>query len=341
MRTLARFALLLAGLLCVLSEARAGAAVLLGEPYGGLAKVSPTGHVAIYLDRVCADAPIQLRRCRPGEFGVVISRYNKIAGYDWIAIPLIPYLYAVERADEVPAFVDRKTVALLRDTYRRRYLLELVPNRPDGRIPKGDWVQLVGAAYDRRLYAFEIETLEARDDELIALLNSRRNKRRFNGLFRNCADFAKDIINFYYPKSVRRSIVADVGLTTPKQVAKSLVKFSQKHPELHFTGYSIEQVPGKLPRSTHVRGVMEALVKTKKYAVPMVLVHFTLTPALAVGYFTTGRFNPRKHAIVAYQAAEIEQRALLVNGAVLAATVPDPQLDRAHNLLRLCPAGNW
>jgi hypothetical protein len=325
----------------VLSEARAGAAVLLAEPYGGLARVSPTGHVAIYLDRVCARSPIELRRCQPGEFGVVISRYNKISGYDWIAIPLIPYLYAVERAEDVPAFVDGETVAQLRDAYRRRYLIELAPNRPDGRIPKGDWVQLVGAAYDRRLYAFEIETLAARDDELIAEFNSRRNKRRFNALFRNCADFAKDIINFYYPKSVRRSIVADVGLTTPKQVAKSLVKYSKKHPELHFTGYVIEQVPGNLPRSKPIRGVMEALVKTKKYAVPMVLVHFALTPALAVGYFTTGRFNPKKHAAVAYHAAELEQRALLANGAVLAATVPAPQPDRAHNLLRLCPAGNW
>ncbi len=26
----------------------------------------------------------------------MISRYFKIAGYDWIAIPLIPYLYAVD-----------------------------------------------------------------------------------------------------------------------------------------------------------------------------------------------------------------------------------------------------
>jgi hypothetical protein len=340
MRRPRQFALVLLLFLGVLTEARAGAAVLLGEPYGGLAKVSPTGHVAIYLDRVCAASPIELRRCRPGEFGVVISRYNKINGYDWIAIPLIPYLYAVDRAEEVPDFVDAKTVALLRNRYRRRYLLELVPDRPDGRSPNGDWLQLIGAAYDRRLYAFEIETSAARDDQLVALFNSRRNKRRFNGLFRNCADFAKDLINFYYPKSIRRSIVADVGLTTPKQVAKSLVKYSKKHPELHFSGFVIEQVPGKLPRSTHVRGVMEALVKTKKYAVPMVLVHFALTPALAVGYFTTGRFNPKKHARVAYDAVALEQRALLANGSILAAASPEQSL--SFSFLRdPCPAGYW
>lgn len=340
MQSSRRFALVLLLFLCVLPQARAGAAVLLAEPYGGLARFSPTGHVAVYLDRVCARSPIELRRCQPGEFGVVISRYNKIAGYDWIAIPLIPYLYAVERAEDVPDFVDVETVALLRDAYRRRYLLEFAPDRPDGRTPKGDWVQLIGAAYDRTVYAFEIETLEARDDELIHEFNTRRNKRRFNALFRNCADFAKDVVNFHYPKSVRRSIVADVGLTTPKQVAKSLVKYSKKHPELHFSAFVIDQVPGNLPRSTNIRGVMEALVKTKKYAIPMVAVHFALTPALAVGYFTTGRFNPKKHAVFAYDAVALEQRALHANGSVVAAASA-PQPRDADYFRLLCPAGYW
>lgn len=341
MRRPRQFALLLLLCLGVLHEARAGAAVLLGEAYGGLARFSPTGHVAVYLDRVCAESPTRLRRCQPGEHGVVISRYNKIGGYDWIAIPLIPYLYAVESAEHVPAFADAKTVATLREMYRRRHLLELAPDRDDGRMPKGDWVQLIGAAYDRRLYAFEIETQEARDDELIREFNTRRNKRRFNALFRNCADFAKDVINFHHPKSVRRSIVADVGLTTPKQVAKSLVKYSKKNPELAFHAFVIEQVPGTIPRSQSARGVMESLVKTKKYAVPMVLVHFALTPALAVGYFTTGRFNPKKHAVVAYDAVALEQRALQANGAALAATAPAPPVRAADYLRLLCPAGNW
>jgi hypothetical protein len=338
---LKRSALLLLFTLCVLAEARAGAAVLLGEAYGGLARFSPTGHVAIYLDRVCAESPTRLRRCQPGEHGVVISRYNKIGGYDWIAIPLVPYLYAVDRAEHVPAFADAKTVATLREVYRRRFLLDVAPDRDDGRPPKGDWVQLIGAAYDRTIYAFEIETLEARDDELIHEFNTRKNKRRFNGLFRNCADFAKDLINFHYPKSIRRSIVADVGLTTPKQVAKSLVKFSKKNPGLEFHAFVIEQLPGSMPRSQSARGVMEALVKTKKYAVPMVLVHFALTPALAVGYFTTGRFNPKKHAVVAYDAIALEQRALQANGAVLAVASPTPPARDGDYLRLLCPAGNW
>ena len=76
--------------------ARASVSVLLEQPYGGLGMFNPTGHSAVYLDHVCAASPLELRPCRPGELGVVISRYDDIGGYDWIAVPLLPYLYAVE-----------------------------------------------------------------------------------------------------------------------------------------------------------------------------------------------------------------------------------------------------
>ena len=76
--------------------ARADAALLLEEPFGTLGYFNPTGHVAIYFTHICAASPARLRRCEPGEMGSVISRYQKVAGYDWLAIPLIPYLYAVD-----------------------------------------------------------------------------------------------------------------------------------------------------------------------------------------------------------------------------------------------------
>ena len=71
------------------------------EPYGDFGAFNPTGHAAVYLNHICAASPIELRPCGPGEFGVVISRYHKVSGYDWIAIPLIPYLYSVEDASQV------------------------------------------------------------------------------------------------------------------------------------------------------------------------------------------------------------------------------------------------
>jgi hypothetical protein len=78
--------------------ARADAALLMEEPYGEFGAFNPTGHAAIYLNHICAESPTRLRPCHPGEPGAVISRYHKINGYDWLAIPLVPYLYAVEQA---------------------------------------------------------------------------------------------------------------------------------------------------------------------------------------------------------------------------------------------------
>jgi hypothetical protein len=75
-------------------QAGASATLLIEEPYGKLGFFTATGHAAVYLSGVCAQTPLILRRCAPGESGVVLSRYDGFRGYDWIAIPLVPYLYA-------------------------------------------------------------------------------------------------------------------------------------------------------------------------------------------------------------------------------------------------------
>src|SRR6202046_1820983 len=104
--------------------ARADAALLMEEPYGEFGAFNPTGHAAIYLNHICAESPTLLRPCRAGEPGAVISRYHKIDGYDWLAIPLVPYLYAVERVEDVPKTADAALEARLRDEYRRKHLEE-------------------------------------------------------------------------------------------------------------------------------------------------------------------------------------------------------------------------
>jgi len=188
-------------LACGACQANASASLLLEEPYGRLGAFTGTGHAAVYLSRVCADSPLVLRRCAAGEIGIVLSRYNGMAGYDWVAIPLIPYLYAVETKDDVPLFADQKLVAFLRNQYRRKYLESVAPDASGGEPPEGNWTQLVGSAYDRTSYGFEIETSEQQDDALIRKFNSRPNRAQYKTLSRNCADFAREVINFYYPKA--------------------------------------------------------------------------------------------------------------------------------------------
>ncbi len=273
----------------------AAAALLVEEPFGTFGHMNPTGHAAIYLSGVCAASPVLLRRCEPGEQGVVISRYHHIDGYDWIAVPVIPYLFAVDRPEDVPLSVDSERLAALRDSYRRSHLREIVPDGPDGKTPGGEWVQLIGAAYERNLYSFEIETTAAQDDRLIQKLNSHRNKSHFNLLFHNCADFSRSIINFYHPHAIHRSFFTDAGLTTPKHAAESLVHYSERHPELPFSSFEIEQVPGTMPRSKPLRGVLESFLESKKYSLPVAALHPIVIGSLAAVYFTVSRCDPHRN----------------------------------------------
>ena len=282
-------------ILLAAAELQAGVALLVGEPFGAFGSLNPTGHAAVYLSRICADSPVRLRRCEAGEAGAVISRYRSVGGYDWIAVPAVPYLYAVSRAEEAPQSAGAAAVAELRESFRRMYLDALVPGAAGGEAPMGDWVQLAGAAYDRQIYGFYLETTEADDDRLILHLNSRPNRARFNLLYRNCADFARDIINFYHPGALRRSLLADAGITTPKHAAKSLVSFGRRRPELGLSCFLIPQVPGSRS-SRRLRGVSESLVRSKKYVIPLVFFQPWIAVTAAAAYLTAGRFNPGRHA---------------------------------------------
>jgi hypothetical protein len=287
------------GLACA-SLAGASATLLLEEPYGNLGFFTATGHAAVYLSGVCAETPLVLRPCAQGEQGIVISRYNGVGGHDWIAVPLIPYLYAVEKSDDIPLFVDPKMITFLRDQYRRKHLEAIVPDLADGGTPGGNWYELLGSSYDRTVYAFEIETSSTQDQAFISEYNSAPNHSHFRTVSRNCADFAKDVINFHYPKALHRSVIADVGITTPKQMAKTIVKFSGRHPQLEFSRFVIPQVPGSVARSTAVHGVVESFFKSKKYIVPSAVVSPIFAGCVAAVYVGSGagHFDPARQALV-------------------------------------------
>ncbi len=300
------------------SHAYADAVLLLAEPYGRPGSFNPTGHVGVYLTRVCAETPTVLRRCQGGEIGAVVSRYNRVGELDWVAIPLIPYLYAVERTASVPVSATPDEVLTMRDEYRRTHLRSIVPDLPSGNTPKGHWTQLVGAIYDRRITAFSVKTTPEQDDALIVEMNGRENRRQFHILFRNCADFARDLVNYYHPRAIRSSFIADLGLTTPKHITKALVRYGVRNPGVEFAAYFIPQIPGNRRESSRTRGVLESLVKTKKYAVPLTVAQPWVPVGLAVGYLVNGRFKPERYATQAFLPEDVERQALtaVVDGAV-------------------------
>jgi hypothetical protein len=207
-----------------------------------------------------------------------------------VAIPLLPYLYAVENPSDVPAHVDRDTVSGLRSRYRETHLESLGANLSPGNFVHGGWSQLVGAAYERRIYAFRFETTPEQDDVLIQQMNAGPNRTHYDLLFSNCADFSRVLLNHYFPHTFRRSIFPDAGMTTPKQTTYRLVRYARKHPETQLTVFEISQIPGYRRGSRSVKGIDESFVTTV-YAIPIAVMNPYLAGGLLVDYLVRGRFH--------------------------------------------------
>ena len=285
--TLLLAAVALSSPVCLRTHAQA--AMLMEEPFGFFGFLNPTGHDAIYFERICAESPVKLRRCAPGELGAVITRYQGIAGYDWIAMPLLPYLYAAENVSEVPALVDREAVNGLRDKYHDAHLQSLGKDVPRGDDVKRGWSQFVGVAYERRIYAFRFATSEGQDDELIAQMNAGPNRSRFNLLYRNCADFTGTMLNFYFPGTFRRSALPDAGITTPRQISYKLVRYARKHPETEMALFDIPQVPGYRRRSRGNKSIAMSFI-VRGYVVPFAFINPYIAVGVFVDYFVWGRY---------------------------------------------------
>lgn len=302
---------------------RAQAALLMEEPYGFFGALNPTGHTAIYFARICADTPVKLRRCRPDEYGSVIARYQGIAGYDWVAMPLVPYLYSVEDIAQAPQHVNRATVLRLRNRYHERHMGMLADDVFAGNIVHGGWTQLVGVAYERRIYAFRFNTTEEQDDALIEKLNAQPNVSHFDLLYSNCADFARDVMNTYFPRTFRRTIFPDAGMTTPRQVTFKLVRYAKKHPELELSVFEIPQVPG-YRRMSHANKSISASLVTTGYAVPLTILNPYVAGAVFMDYLVRGRYP-----LIPAHIEVLKPRTLLDLASVQAppepAMEPEPQ----------------
>ena len=253
-------------LLLLLPGLRVHAAVTLfiEAPINFLGHVSSTGHAALLVDSLCSDDHIHLRWCRSGEVGAVISRYKGINGYDWLAMPPGPYLFAVDSPDEIPETLGIEEASRLRAKYRTKH-----PGSFDHDPPEDGWIQLLGASYRRRIICIHLLTTTAQDERLMQWLNRQPDRTHFNFFFSNCADFARQMLDVLFPGAVHRNLLFDFGMTTPKQLESSLHHYATRHPELRYEAYELPQVPGNIPRSGRLCGVTESFVKTKPYLLPV------------------------------------------------------------------------
>ena len=297
---------LLAFALLASLPAKASMTVLVGEPFGNFGTMMPVGHAALYLDRVCADGPLKVRMCRAGEpHGVVLARYHRIGNLDWLASPVMEFLYATDHIEDVPAYATPDTVWNLRQQYRVRYLHDLVPDGTEGR-PDGhggdmeEWWESAGVVYSRRVFAYEIATSREQDERFVAQMNARPNTHLYHLKKTNCADFAAELVNVYFPGLVHNDRVADFGLMTPKEVVRCLAAYGATHREAQLRVYELPQIPGSLRRSRPIRGGAEAGLKTKRYLFTLMLIQPEVPAALAVLYWKHGRWAVGKGAEIVH-----------------------------------------
>jgi hypothetical protein len=290
---------LLAILLTLTTSAHARVGLIVGEPFGSFGTMMPAGHAGIYLDHLCADTPTHLRPCRSDELGVVISRYHDLRhpDIDWMATPAPVFFYGVEEPSAAPQFMTASLEAELREAYRKAHLMDVAPDRIDhhgvAHAPRyGDWEESIGAAFDRRLFLYTIETTPGQDAQLLEWLNDSPDKRRYSLFRANCADFAADVLNNVLPGTFHRNNIADFQMMSPKQDAKLLQAYGDAHPEARLKIYEIPQIPGTLRRSRPVRGAAETLIKTKRYLATLLVIQPEVVLGSWVIYETKGKYTP-------------------------------------------------
>ncbi len=270
--------------------------LLVHEAKGFSGVMTGSGHISVYISDLCTDPPLVLRQCEAYEpKGVVISTYlgfGAKAEFGWFAVPIINYLYGVDRADQIPLYSNRKVQEFLRESNRAKYLEKLIPRLPNEKLPSGRWTELFGAVLDRDLYAFTVKTTSEQDLHFLKRYGVSPPENNFNLINNNCADFAKEIINFYFPDAVSRDLINDFGVTTPKALAHSFKKFAVKNPNLLFHINKYSQIDGVIARSSDLQHFTEMAFKSKKYVAIQALTMPILLSVFAGAYYLTGgNFN--------------------------------------------------
>ncbi len=276
---------------------RADVGIVLNESLNtSVARITGSGHSAVYMSRICPASPVKLRLCGPHEQGSVISNYTTLGEdepFEWNIVPLSVFVYGVADPRNRPLFTSWKIKHVLEEHYREQILRDYCDGRSCQTSGKAEWREMVSAASERTLYILVVSTTVEQDRELIAKFNSAPNVNHFNGFTRNCADFTRNVINTYFPHATHRDIVNDFGMTSPKAVARSLAHYAHDRPDIQYRVLHFAQLPGPIKRSTECRNGTEQLYRSKKLLAPMAFFAWHELPFAAGSYLLTGRFNPQ------------------------------------------------
>lgn len=235
-----------------------------------------------------------MRLCEPGEEGSVLSNYSNFGEdqpYGWNLVPLNVFLYGVEDAENRSLLATPNVRRALQDRYRSERLESICSGTSCADNPGAHWRDMVAATFARKLYIFEARTTLEQDLKIIERFNTLPNVDHYNGFTNNCADFAREVINTYFPGVARPDHLNDFGMTSPKAIARSFSHYAERHPELEFRALRFAQAPGEFKRSSECRKGTEVAFRSKKWLLPMLLKSHELA-LFAASYALTGRFSP-------------------------------------------------
>jgi hypothetical protein len=164
--------LLALALICLTSPPAYGdVGVVLNESLDtSVARITGSGHSAVYFSRICPDSPVKLRLCHAGEQGSIMSNYTTLGEdqpFEWNIVPLNIYLYGVEDARNRPIVGSQQIKHVLEERYRENYLDDYCAGESCKTSNKAEWREMVGATLERSMYMFVVETTVEQDLRLI------------------------------------------------------------------------------------------------------------------------------------------------------------------------------
>jgi hypothetical protein len=293
--------------LILCASARADVGIVLDESLDtSVARITESGHSAVYFSRICPESPVKLRLCAPGEEGSVMSNYITLGEdepFEWNIAPLSVFAYGVAHPEDRPLFSSSKVKYMLEERYMEKVIRDYCAGHACQTSKNAEWREMVSATSERTFYIFIVSTTVQQDLDLVEKFNYSANVDHFNGFARNCADFTKHVINSYFPHAAHRDILNDFGITSPKAIAHSFANYAHRHPGDDYRVLHFAQLPGTIKRSSECRNGTEQILRAKKLAAPVAFLAWPALPALpaaAASYFLIGRFNPER---------EFEQRA--------------------------------
>jgi hypothetical protein len=275
--------------------ARADVGIALADPtHVGVSVWTQAGHSSVYLSGVCAETPTKLRLCEPGEQGTILTTFPNFGEqypYEWNAVPLSLYLQGSTDAETMPLYASPALKHAQESAAANRELKQVCAGScTEG--PHAYWRDLVNATASRDVYIFAVRTTREQDEDFVRRVNALPNRNRYHMATHNCANFARDMVNRYFPHAVHRDLLNDLGMMGPKSAARSFTHYAARHRELGLYVLHFAQQPGIARRCGTARAGTETAFHEPKYLLPAALIgDHEVAGSFFVAYFLTGRFS--------------------------------------------------